>query len=126
MKREEYNACMGQKLRDEQIKKLPEPQPFKFCLVSKLCTGKAKGLEEAKGMCAQARTVHRGKRGEVKASKVKPSEIKPSDAQHSALRVLGKCEITHQHDDGDLTLDCGGYGYVVTTEGRMFKEVRLK
>ena len=36
---------------------------------------------------------------------------------------LGKCEILHIHDDGDLTIKCGGKKYVVTTEGEVFEEV---
>ena len=37
---------------------------------------------------------------------------------------LGKCEILHIHDDGDLTIKCGGKKYVVTTEGEAFREVK--
>lgn len=36
---------------------------------------------------------------------------------------LGKCEVLHIHDDGDLTIKCGGKKYVVTTEAEVFKEV---
>lgn len=35
---------------------------------------------------------------------------------------LGKCEVLHIHDDGDLTIRCRGKKYVVTTEGEVFKE----
>ena len=37
---------------------------------------------------------------------------------------LGKCEILHIHDDGDLTIECGNKKYVVTTEGEVFKEIK--
>ena len=37
---------------------------------------------------------------------------------------LGKCEILHIHDDGDLTIKCRDKKYVVTTEGEVFKEVK--
>ena len=123
MRREEYNACMSQKLQAPEVKKLTDGQPYRFCVSAKLCKGL--NLSQAMESCAKTKGIrgHRGKRGEAR---VKPSEIKPTDAQQSALRVLNKCEITHAHNDGDLTLDCGGYGYMVTTEGRMFKEVRLK
>lgn len=35
---------------------------------------------------------------------------------------LGKCEILHVHDDGDLTIKCRGKKFVVTMEGEVFKE----
>ncbi len=35
---------------------------------------------------------------------------------------LGKCNILKTHDDGDLTIECSGVKYVVTTEGDVFKE----
>lgn len=34
---------------------------------------------------------------------------------------LGSCRILKTHDDGDLTLDCRGTQYVVTSEGKVFK-----
>ena len=39
---------------------------------------------------------------------------------------LGKCEILHTHDDGDLTIKCRDKKYVVTTEGEVFKEVKTR
>lgn len=39
---------------------------------------------------------------------------------------LGKCDIVHVHDDGDLTIKCGGKKYVVTTEGEVFKKVKIR
>jgi len=38
---------------------------------------------------------------------------------------LGKCDILKQHDDGDLTIECGGTKYVVTTEGDVFRGVDM-
>lgn len=39
---------------------------------------------------------------------------------------LGKCEVLHIHDDGDLTIKCRDKKYVVTTEGEVFKEVKTR
>ncbi len=36
---------------------------------------------------------------------------------------LGNCDVTMVHDDGDLTVECGGEKFIVTTEGDMFKQV---
>lgn len=40
--------------------------------------------------------------------------------------ALGSCKTVKKHDDGDLTVRCGGDLYVVTTEGKAFKQVALK
>jgi hypothetical protein len=39
---------------------------------------------------------------------------------------LGKCEVLKTHDDGDLTIRCGGKMFVVTTEGEVFKKVKAR
>lgn len=44
--------------------------------------------------------------------------------QATIPKHLEPCEILKVHDDGDLTLKCQGKGYVVTTEGEVFKEVK--
>jgi proteasome lid subunit RPN8/RPN11 len=38
---------------------------------------------------------------------------------------LGNCKTVKWHDDGDLTVRCGKDLYVVTTEGKAFKQVNL-
>lgn len=38
---------------------------------------------------------------------------------------LGKCEILKVHDDGDVTAECGGKKFVITTEGEIFEEVGI-
>lgn len=35
------------------------------------------------------------------------------------------CEVTHVHDDGDVTLDCGGVEHVATTEGKLYREISV-
>lgn len=37
---------------------------------------------------------------------------------------LGKCDVLHEHSDGDLTLECAGEKYLATMEGEIFKEVK--
>ena len=35
---------------------------------------------------------------------------------------LGSCDILKIHDDGDLTVKCGGKKFMVTSEGDIFEE----
>jgi hypothetical protein len=35
---------------------------------------------------------------------------------------LGSCNVIKIHDDGDLTVRCGGKKYMVTPEGDIFEE----
>lgn len=39
---------------------------------------------------------------------------------------LEPCEVLKIHDDGDVTIMCRDKGYVVTTEGEVFKEVKAR
>ena len=35
---------------------------------------------------------------------------------------LGSCNVIKIHDDGDLTVKCGGKKYMITPEGDIFEE----
>lgn len=50
MNREDYNRCLSEKIKSDELKGLP--QTVKFCSASKLCTSKAKDTEEAKQICS--------------------------------------------------------------------------
>ena len=40
--------------------------------------------------------------------------------------VGGRCNIIHEHDDGDITVSCEGSGKaVITTDGEIFVEQKL-
>jgi len=39
-------------------------------------------------------------------------------------KSLSACQVLKTHDDGDLTLQCKDAKYVVTTDGKTFKEVK--
>ena len=45
------------------------------------------------------------------------------DPQQYALMQLGSCEAVKGHDDGDLTVECEDTLYIITTDGRVFREV---
>lgn len=45
--------------------------------------------------------------------------------QEEALQTLGDYHIVYRHDDGDLTVRSDSEMYVVTTEGQVFKEVKM-
>ena len=47
-----YNTCVGDGLRGKQLDK--EARKREFCIVSKLCSSKAKTREEANEMCENA------------------------------------------------------------------------
>jgi len=49
MKREEYNACVSQALKNKQFTS-PE-RKLAFCVAAKKCSGKASSEEEATQMC---------------------------------------------------------------------------
>lgn len=34
-----------------------------------------------------------------------------------------KCKVLKQHDDGDITIQCGGSKFVLTTEGEVYREL---
>lgn len=38
------------------------------------------------------------------------------------VETLGQCSVIKIHDDGDLTVTCGGKKYIVTAEGEIFEE----
>jgi hypothetical protein len=52
----------------------------------------------------------------------------PSEVANDTVDVegLGACEVLKVHDDGDLTIMCGGKKYMVTPEGDIFGETDLK
>ena len=51
----------------------------------------------------------------------KDPSIKPATIPERLEKLVGdKCDIIKIHDDGDLTVDCNGTLYVVTTEGEVF------
>ncbi len=41
------------------------------------------------------------------------------------INGLGQCGVLKIHDDGDLTVLCGGKKYMVTPEGEIFAETIL-
>ena len=51
MKREEYNACVSDGLKGKKLGK--EERQQEFCIVAKLCSGKAQSRDEAKAICSQ-------------------------------------------------------------------------
>ena len=40
------------------------------------------------------------------------------------VEELSTCQVLKTHDDGDLTLKCKDAKYIVTTDGKTFKEVK--
>lgn len=50
------------------------------------------------------------------SSGAEPAEIPP---------FLGECRTTKVHEDGDLTAICNGFRYVITKDGKAFREVSL-
>jgi len=51
MKREVYNACVSKGLKGKTLGK--EERQQEFCIVAKLCSGKAQSREEANALCSQ-------------------------------------------------------------------------
>lgn len=51
MDRQKYNACISSGLKGKQLGK--EERKLEFCIVSKLCSGKARNREEATLICSQ-------------------------------------------------------------------------
>ncbi len=45
--------------------------------------------------------------------------------QLQAISLLGSCGIVEEHGDGDLTMRCNEKLYVVTTEGKIFGEIKV-
>lgn len=52
MNRQEYNKCVGEGLKGKKLSK--ELRRLEFCILSKTCSGKAPGREEAKSMCEKS------------------------------------------------------------------------
>lgn len=46
-------------------------------------------------------------------------------AQDTELRKFRNYDIVEVHDDGDLTVNAGGFLWVFTTEGGVFREMEL-
>lgn len=51
MKREEYNACIARGMSGKQLPK--EERRLEFCIIAKVCSGKATDREAAKLICSQ-------------------------------------------------------------------------
>lgn len=107
MSREEYNACVAEGMSGKQLS--GDARKLEFCVVAKLCSGKAKSREEAKTICSQPKEpkpekTKRGKRakgmlGENCGAKLDKlhacvlENVKPGSANFAeSLRfALGEC-----------------------------------
>ena len=79
MDRTSYNQCIsnGFKTYKKELEKYP--QPFKFCSIAKVCSGKVKDLQESIGVCSQPK-------------EPKPPKIKRGNGQSCEKEVL---RLTH-------------------------------
>jgi len=50
----------------------------------------------------------------------------PTSEETVEIEGLGECKVTKVHDDGDLTVLCGGKKFMVTPEGEVFGETEFK
>jgi hypothetical protein len=60
-------------------------------------------------------------RSNLKQSLLEPAKTFPQ--RDAAMKALGACQVIHIHDDGDLTVECSGRLFVITTEGAVFQSV---
>lgn len=60
----------------------------------------------------------------IKACKIHPGAIFENIVEGMKEREFDNCEIIEEHGDGDLTVKAGEESFVITTEGRIFKEVK--
>lgn len=79
MDRAKYNSCVATGLRGKKLN--AEQRRLEFCIVAKLCSGKAKDREEAKLVCSQPKEPK-----PAKASRTK----KPQTCEKEALQ-LARC-----------------------------------
>jgi hypothetical protein len=56
-------------------------------------------------------------------SRLAKMEAEGKMAKAKIPESLGKCEVIKEHDDGDLTIECGGKKMVVTPEGEIFEKI---
>ncbi|MDD5540740.1 MAG: hypothetical protein PHG61_08620, partial [Candidatus Marinimicrobia bacterium] len=50
----------------------------------------------------------------------------PYDETSAQPSIPSNCKIIKTHDDGDRTIKCSGVNYVVTTDGKTFKETQAR
>ena len=54
-----------------------------------------------------------------------PETLEEANPDTVEIESLGICNVLKVHDDGDLTVLCGGKRYMVTPEGDIFEETGL-
>jgi hypothetical protein len=80
-----------------------------------------KGLDISDSLNKLAPTESRYWKISKAGSKINVQEFTKSS---SIPEELSTCKVLKTHDDGDLTLKCKDAKYIVTTDGKTFKEVR--
>ncbi len=82
MDRAKYTSCVGSGMKGKSLTR--EERQMEFCIVSKLCSGKAKGRDEAKVICSQPKP----------PKPVKIRETRPQTCEQDVLK-LAHCAAEH-------------------------------
>ena len=62
----------------------------------------------------------------IKACKIHPGAIFENIVEGVKEKEFDNCGLIEEHGDGDLTIKAGENTFVITTEGRIFKEMSDK
>lgn len=87
MGKEDYRNCVGAGLKGKTLGK--EERKLEFCIISKLCSQKAKDREEAKKLCAEAALNPTPNKGR----KSKKCKIDTGALAGCIIKALGDSEI---------------------------------
>ena len=120
MSKEDYRNCVGEGLRGKTLGK--EERKQEFCIISKLCSQRAKDREEAKKLCAEATLNPTAK----KTKKPRKCKIDTGALAGCIIKALGDEEINLNILTTAIA-DCTGQkaGKPLTREGfikKCFKE----
>ena len=77
MDRANYNHCISEGFKSHKKDLEKYPQPFKFCSIAKLCSEKAKNIQEAIVICSQPKEpkVKKPKKVSAKTCKNEVTEL---------------------------------------------------
>jgi len=90
--REEYNACVSEGLKGKKLGK--EERQQEFCIVAKLCSGKAQNRAEADALCSQPKEPKPSTKSSAGGSTSGRVRIMPSESGILIKKGRSKIEIS--------------------------------
>jgi len=85
MERAKYNACVANGLRGKELTK--DERKLEFCVVAKVCSGKANNREEALTICSQPKP--------PKPEKTRKKKAETPESCEKDVFKLSKCMVPH-------------------------------